>query len=146
MTTLAVLAGLRDRYVDRAARAARDAAAALDAAALEVAAARVALEAAMMARHAAAARRLLHPGDERVALYLHRCEHGVAAAERTLDDARRTHAVAEHAAEAARRAWTRAEARRGVMRDLAADERRAAARLAERRAEGDLVLRTGTCA
>ncbi len=143
MTTLATLVSLRDREVDRAARAARDAAEAAEAAAAEVHAARIALDTAISVRETAAARRLLRPGEECVALYFERCDLAVAAAERALDDARRTFATAEHAAELARRAWLRAEARRDAMHGLADDERRDAQRTAERRAEDDLILRTG---
>lgn len=143
MTTLATLVSLRDREVDRAARAARGAAEAAEAAAAEVHAARIALDAALSVRETAAARRLLRPGEECVALYLKRCDLAVAAADRALDDARRTFASADHAAELARRDWLRAEARRDAMRGLAGEERRDAERTAERRADDDLTLRTG---
>ncbi|PCD03213.1 hypothetical protein COC42_01985 [Sphingomonas spermidinifaciens] len=143
MTTLAQLAGLRDREVERAARAAREAAAAVDAAAAELSTVELLLETAAMARHAAAARRLLHPADECVALYLQRCEQGVAEAERALEAARQSLEAAETASVQARRDWMRAEARRDAMRGLVEEAHRDSRRAAENRIADEPILRAG---
>ncbi|WP_315760398.1 hypothetical protein [Sphingomonas sp. Y38-1Y] len=130
---LTVLTGLRARDVDRAARAAQAAATAVEAALVAVRDADLALAKARTLAAAAAEARFARPGDECVRLYLDRCTDQVAAAVADLEQAQQALATAEQAAEQARRDWMRAQARRDVITDLAADQIRDAGRAAERR-------------